>query len=938
MHIEVIANSDSPKKNQGDVLENFAAEWLKIYGYSVTQNVRKTASELDLLCNDTVSGKQIYVECKAYNDTTLSANALMKMLGTVDFHDYKEGWFISTGDFGKDAKGFMDNWEKRTNHEKLSIFTPERIVDRIISANIIVPQTSCICPISAGKGFSIGEWILVLSEYGKYWATTVLKNGIPKCFVLFSAEDGHLISDNELIVKIKATSFSLKHLGYWNDFVITEIQDTQSPVVEVEIGENWSDYRPARPEHFVGRKKDIRDLFGLISDVKNKKTETRVFAIKGDSGIGKSSFVAKIREEAKVSHKPNNVFVYAVDMRAANDTSYIECALLQCLREAQKNGFGNNQLLELSNQSNLLESNSIKSFIAECGRKKQAVVLILDQFEELYSKTKLFPIFEAASSLMYSVISASSNFIIGFAWKTDCSIPQDHPAYYLWHKLSDLRYEINLRPFSHQDAELSLNMFESELPEKIRPDLRKYLLTNSQGYPWLLKKLCIHLGQQLSNGISQVEMENSSLDIASLFDRDLNNLSLKETACVRYIAKNAPADWVEALEEYGHEIIQSLQNKRLIIRRGDKLNLYWDIFRDYVVSNTIPDIPFNYIPQSTSIDGLLRVCMQLDNLEGKTVEVLAEETEFKTTTVRNIIHDLIQFGVVKSETGVSDILLAESITSVDERSFLLILRSVFKRHQLTIELAKLNAGIPLRQDEIITILKQIMPSAKHDHKTWAIYANKMRQWLIRLGYLRVEGDLVFYEDRGDVDLLNKPTFSHQKPGGLVFIADAAPAKVQEAFTYIALNGSQPVIVMKNNGFRNACSVLVRFGMLALSNSYYFEPVFKSSVPAEILEKILNCATNEDSVRISINALKESPHISAAEIGDIVSKKYSRKWSATSKLRIGGGLRIWAKWVIASQNANQIIAPPGRISVTKDNDQQPLLFDFSNDFEHEDKSY
>ena len=43
MHIEVIANSDSPKKKQGDVLENFAAEWLRIYGYSVTKNVRKTA-------------------------------------------------------------------------------------------------------------------------------------------------------------------------------------------------------------------------------------------------------------------------------------------------------------------------------------------------------------------------------------------------------------------------------------------------------------------------------------------------------------------------------------------------------------------------------------------------------------------------------------------------------------------------------------------------------------------------------------------------------------------------------------------------------------------------------------------------------------------------------------------------------------------------------
>ena len=925
MLIEVIASSGCSKTDQGNILEDFAAEWLKIYGYEVTQNIKKTACELDLLCTNTVNGRQIYVECKAYNDTTISANALTKMLGTIEFNGYKEGWFVTTGVLGKDAKGFVDNWEKRPEREKLSIFTPDRIISRIIDANIIIPHSACVYSLPASQGLSVGEWILLLSEYGKYWATSVLKNGIPKCFILFSAINGSIIGDNELVTKIKSTSFSLRHLNYWSDFIVSENEDVQSPVVEVEIGENWSDYRPARPEHFVGRKRDIRELFRFISDVKKKRTDTRLFAIKGDSGIGKSSFVAKIRNDAQFSSKPNNVFVYAVDMRAANDVSYVECAFLQCLREAQRNGFGNGERLALSNQTNLLESKSIKSFIAECGRKNQAVILILDQFEELYSKTKLFPIFEAVQRFMFSAIAANSNFIMGFAWKTDCSIPQDHPAYHLWHKLTDLRYEITLKQFSHSDAEQSLDMFEAELPEKIRPTLRKYILTNSQGYPWLLKKLCVHLGQQLANGISQMEMENTSLDIASLFDKDLNDLSAAEMACVQFIAKNAPADWVEALDSYGQDTIQSLQNKRLIIRRGDKLNLYWDIFRDYVVSRTIPNIPFNYIPQSTSMNGLLRVCMQLDNVEGKTLDELAKESELRPTTVRNIIHDLIQFGIVKNDTSMNDILFSESINSRDERGLLLNLRSVFKRHQLTMALEKIGSNQPLSQKDIVSILRQTMPSAQHDHGTWVVYANRMRQWLIRLGYLRVDGELVFYEDNGDINLDATSTFAHNKHGRLVFIADASPAKVQEAFSYIALNGSQPVFIMKEKGFRNACSILVRFGMLSISNSYYFVPVFQSSATSEIIEKILNCAIDEDSIKIAIECLEKNPLIKPSKIGEIVSQKFNRAWAPASKLRVGGGLKIWASWIIRSRKSSKIISPPGKISDSNNGYMQTSLF-------------
>ena len=93
-------------------------------------------------------------------------------------------------------------------------------------------------------------------------------------------------------------------------------------------------------------------------------------------------------------------------------------------------------------------------------------------------------------------------------------------------------------------------------------------------------------------------------------------------------------DWYDVLESAGHSVVQSLQDKRLLIRRGNRLNLYWDIFRDYVLSGTVPSIPFNYIPQSPSLDALLRVIAELDDVEGKTIEDLSTRSKLKESTER----------------------------------------------------------------------------------------------------------------------------------------------------------------------------------------------------------------------------------------------------------------------------------------------------------------
>ena len=74
--IEVALPSSASTKEKGDLLEKLAAKLLAAQSYEVIEEIRLTAVELDLLCKHKISGKKIYVECKAYRDKTIDAGIL----------------------------------------------------------------------------------------------------------------------------------------------------------------------------------------------------------------------------------------------------------------------------------------------------------------------------------------------------------------------------------------------------------------------------------------------------------------------------------------------------------------------------------------------------------------------------------------------------------------------------------------------------------------------------------------------------------------------------------------------------------------------------------------------------------------------------------------------------------------------------------------------
>ena len=334
--------------------------------------------------------RQIYVECKAHR-SPLSVDVLKQLLGTVNFNHYQEGWLISAGALGKDAKGFQHEWEQKSTQEaqQLSIYTPDRVVEALENARLIqpVPRSAALDMVSDEN--VLGEWVLLVTPYGRHWVASTLRGGVPDGVLVFSAPTGKPIDDPRILARLANTDTSLAYLDFE---VILKLRnrppvlDSPRPVVEVQHGENWSDYRPARPEDFVGREDEQNQVFRFFENVAAQKTLTRVFAITGDSGMGKSSLITKLHARIQNKKHQTKFFMFAVDVRAATDSSYIYSALLKGMVEAAKHGFGNigAETLRLTNPTDSLSSESVQTFLHSLEEKRQVVSIVFDQFEELF--------------------------------------------------------------------------------------------------------------------------------------------------------------------------------------------------------------------------------------------------------------------------------------------------------------------------------------------------------------------------------------------------------------------------------------------------------------------------------------------------------------------------------------------------------------------------
>lgn len=353
--------------------------------------------------------------------------------------------------------------------KKLTIYTADRIVELLITNRVVVDAKSLICKLPENFVYN-DKSTLFITNIGKYWLFVGSFNSgtIANSVIAFEATSGERVCDEESLKRLK----EVKSIYSEYDWRLEKEQNIKrkdnvefQDIVTVMSGDTWSDYRPSRPIDYVGRKCLIASVFSFFDDVLCRQTNTRLFALKSPSGWGKSSTILKLIDEAKKRGKSNKYFIFAVDVRTALSNRYAELAFKNCLECAIKESFipFEKEEISIGDITNIVDTDDIKRIFSYLSENGKEIILIFDQFEEIFYKEELFGLFENMRKISNTVDSIKENLIIGYAWKTDFSIASDHPAYYLWSNLKDRRKEFDLLQFSDSEIKGAIKIFGKEL-------------------------------------------------------------------------------------------------------------------------------------------------------------------------------------------------------------------------------------------------------------------------------------------------------------------------------------------------------------------------------------------------------------------------------------------------------------------------------------------
>jgi Holliday junction resolvase-like predicted endonuclease len=564
--IKIIFDPDKSEPQKGDFFEGLVRHIFETQRYKIIQRVNFTGMEIDAIAKHEDRNEIAYVECKAREK--LEANDIKVFTFNVKDHEANYGYFLSTKEFEHQVAGLIESMREKKEYSNLYFWGPDKIFDLLEGARIITALDTFNIKLT------ITKIILSYTYFGTFYILILLKNTIPFQFGVYDAKKGVPIQDNNMIEKLKSVIPEIKDL----EFLPTPSEDTKiiskefrETVAEVQESENWYDYLPASTKHFVGRKDLRMRLFNFFNQVNSKETSRRVFYIDGKSGWGKSSLIADLRGRSKNKHYRKRYFVLAVDARSASSSNFVALAFNKLLESAIKAGFLKTTLfypkLDIISSFDILGSESMHQLLKDLEKQNKTLILIFDQFEDVFRKSDLFKAFH---KFLLDVNEVKSNLILGFSWKSEINIPIDHEAYHLWQQAKSFSHCISMREFNPPEINGVINQLDRSIEKPIDLDLKRRLIESSQGFPWLIKKLCIHTYKQIKVGKTTENLVEQDLNCEALFKDDLEGLSPEETKALKYIAKCSFEgnffDATEVDEKINEPVITELINKRLVVK------------------------------------------------------------------------------------------------------------------------------------------------------------------------------------------------------------------------------------------------------------------------------------------------------------------------------------------------------------------------------------
>lgn len=488
-------------------------------------------------------------------------------------------------------------------------------------------------------------------------------------------------------------------------------------------GTGWFDYKyPASPDYCVGRTEEVREFLDFYNAVKEGRTASRVCIVTGPSGIGKSTFLLKIAD----SVQRHGGRLFSLNCVSAKGRSFVIAVFSRFIAELRDVGV-NPERYRITGLDSLPEL--VDAVARELVRREVFPIIMFDQFE-----TALLdgPLSESLVELVLSLEEKGSPIIVGFAWKTDLWWPDDHVPYTSRQHLRRSAKAIRIDQFGPSETNQLLRALEEEISAPLEVRLASMVREFSRGYPWLLKKVCWHILEQLRRGVSQREVIERQLDLRSLFEADLDQLDENERDTLRKLASILPADGRTIQESFPELPVADHLNKfvdlRLIIQQGEIYTIYHDIFKEFLRTGRVP-IEESYLLKMSPNKSLQIVQLIAD--VGGSIEVsdLARLARVGVPSLYNYLRDLGSLGFVRVSRGV--VSLSPDMSGVEtEEDLLRETRLRLSRNTCVKKIREhASRSESLQLDQVVEILRAEFPSVQAQAHTWKHYARLLLRWM-----------------------------------------------------------------------------------------------------------------------------------------------------------------------------------------------------------------
>ena len=625
-----------------------------------------------------------------------------------------------------DVLGLIKKWEDSPKHRNLYFFGPDKMAELLAEKNSIKEYTE-----TRYQEYEISKKILVIDSLSKFYLLLLRKGSTPEYYTLLDASDLSPVdkpSENWAIEDIQDLQFK-KYNNTIADITDSPVTSpsihnpTKQCITEIESSREYLDHLPTSSKHIVGRQKQKNELMDFFKQISNGETSIRSFYIKAKSGYGKSSLLADLRERCRNKHYKNKLYTVVIDSRNVDSVNFLSESIKYLVNKASKDSFIPFSEISITSHYEVLGDKKLQESLQQLKSEKKLLIIVFDQFEDIFRKKEIFKYFH---KLLLDVSQLESSLVIGFSWKSEITLDAENETYSLFNQATGKSTCISLPEFSSSEINKVISFLEKD--RRIKQSLKEQIMISAQGFPWLIKKLCIYIKKQRTKNIP-TEISH----LKEIFEDDLEGLGSAEKKALTEIAKRADTGDFFDTEEVDEnnispQIISTLIDRRLVIKIGSKHHIYWDVFRNYLNGADISEIGGNAFIIRTSFD----ICLKIFNCFKQKEEELSLEDiqsrldkEIKTTTIQNSVYDLISLDILEKKIteGTYRVLI-----ELNEESLKEYIKNKLSNHKFYKRLTTNSSGNEL-QSISHEIMKQCFKWTNIKDQTWKTYSNTFMNWL-----------------------------------------------------------------------------------------------------------------------------------------------------------------------------------------------------------------